>query len=54
MRHVGRMSAAEVLFELGEILAALKAFDQIAPRPFLVMGQRREHPVLFEQPDDVG
>ena len=40
--------------QLGQVLPVLQALEQVAPRPFLPVGERFENLVPFEQPRNVG
>ena len=51
-RDVSRVLEAEVSLQLDEILPVLHLLEQVMSSRLLAAGERREHAVPFEQPDD--
>ena len=48
--HVSGVHRADVLVQLGDVLAMLEVLQQAAVGPFLPGGQRVEQPVPLQQP----
>ena len=51
-RDVSRVLEAEVALQLHQILPVLHLLEQVMPSRLLAAGERRQHAVAFEQPDD--